>query len=233
MAEGFRIRNANGFVQVDSNYRNAALVTKYTINPGGASNPNGMFLTDFTIPYGINPLVVGTTPGGNNAICMHLLSRSGNAWTYRIATTTRNPIELYHFDNMSIAPVVGKVGMRVRNINTGEIVFDSRCKYMRVLDFIHGKSEVADFPRQTKNYAVTKTGVLQATRYVTSPSLLMPGNPPMILAMINESIYSAMGGTVILDVGNLITVGPSTNVSAFEFENWSWGYLVLDLSNFD
>ena len=233
MAYGFRVRNANGFIQIDGTYRNAALVAKYTITPGNVSNPNGMYLTDFTIPNGINPLIVGATPSGGNNICMSLLSRSGNSWTYRIATTSRNPIELYHFDNMSLAAVAGTVGMRVRNINTGEVVFDSRCKYMRVLDFLAGKETLPNFPSQTKSYGVAKVGVLQATRFVTSPSEQLPGNPPMVLALITESVFRTSGGSVTLGTADLMVLGPAQGVTAFDFENWTWGYLVLDLSNFD
>lgn len=231
MALGLRVRNANGFVQIDGNYRNSALVAKYTVNPSAASNANGMYITDLTIPYGIYPVLVGHTPGGSNSMAFSLLSRTGNSWTYRILTTTRAAIEVYHFDNMSIAKITGTVGIRVRNATTGEVVFDSRCKYMRIIDTNYGVGN--NHVAVDRTYGIAKVGIMQAMRFMTSPSEALPGNPPLILATIIQSVFSASGGRAWTGTAPVIVLGPAQNVSAFNFENWSWGYLMLDLSNFD
>jgi len=232
MALGVRVRNSSGFIQIDGNYRNAALVAKHVITPTGSANQNGMYYTSLTITA-INPFLVGYTGNTNNDMSISFVSRTGNSWSFHIFTRTLAAVEIYHFDNMSIAQVANvNVGIRIRNVNTGEVVFDSRCKYMRVIDTEFGFDDL-NFQPTSRAYTVAKVGVLQAARFLTSPSEVLPGPQPLIITAIQMSTFAAWSGSMRTSSGPLIVRGPESGISVFGFESHTWGHLMVDLSNLD
>lgn len=158
MAEyGSRFINATGQVLIDSNYSNLGMRQK------GSGN-TGQTLIQYLSFAGGNPVLA---INANALIRVSAGVRSGNTTTFTIVSFEPNTaFEWWCFDDVAYAErYPGAYGMIVRNKNTGAVVFDSRCKYMRVLDFVAGTAPNALTqlapPFVTKSYGVGKVAAVQ------------------------------------------------------------------------
>lgn len=128
---GFKIRNGDRLILVDSTYSNQALRFKstYTINQGFA---RGFYRQDFQFPCSPSGTVAFRS---NSDIAIYAQTQVGNVRTITLISMVAQTFEYYVFDQPEYAPVSG-IGIRVRNSATGKIVFDSRLKYLKIKNFI-------------------------------------------------------------------------------------------------
>lgn len=237
MAEyGLKVWNKDGFVQIDGTYRNLGLRAKGSVYSGGVSSSTGFFIASVTLPAAAPMLAWRATA----PTVQRQIVQSGAQITYYFecqGSGVRVDYWLFDFPDFSIMP--GNYGLRVWNAG-GEVVFDSRAKYMRVVDSLQalGAGAVGDPIDNgiSRAYSVGTIAVVQSLlRYDISSNPIEPGPKPRYL-----SIYKAAGvrfdGVAALTYGMYI-------VNSIEYESGDtsapppqaqsgYGYLVLDVSNY-
>lgn len=240
MAEyGLRIKNVNGFLQIDGTYANLALVEKLTLTATSvAGGPNGRIY-----------FVTRDFPGYTNAaIALSVPSSVAVCWTGQLINgvlrvtfwaTTQTPFEVYVFDVASRGqkfPI--NYGLLVKNKTTGAVVFDSRMKYMRVLDVVSGKSTNGSFPTVDRNYpASKKIAIIQSIFWAWSFYQVIPNDPidPDAIAVISASCISKPGSNAarfeqvqMYNNSGRISSNPEPNTYCS-----SYSYIVIDVSDYD
>ncbi|WP_236233202.1 hypothetical protein [Pseudomonas tohonis] len=167
---GVRLRGNSGeFLQVDGEYANMALSHK------GSFTTSAVVYTSWrsgsvTISGAKSPVIAircSTTWFLSSTVI------DGSTYTYTIATQGAATVEYWIFDEPDYSIGSGPVGLRIRNRNTGLVVFDSRKKYMKVIDFF----STASYADVTKNY---------------------PGKIPAVVISFRGYAYK----TVVVRVGN-------------------------------
>lgn len=181
MAYGIRIYNANGYTQIDGEYRNLQLIKKTQMNIPKATlvNLNSRIVTAGAATYphqSVNSIIAierlsDFTDDLRYQLSMqrihydHGANSGGSAGTYQTIIMSTDydkaiTVNVYEFD------VVGQqgnnaYGIRVRNPNTSQLVFDSNYLPMRVVNY---NRTVAPFNTTTK-VAFTLTTPASGKRY--------------------------------------------------------------------
>ena len=165
---GFRLNRPDGSVAIDSNYFNLALRQKGSLvlsnipNPGTPSFKNGAMTVagdQCIIAYrSSHPVVIFTTKrnGGALELTFGGMSNKGNV-----------SVDWWLFDLPQYALQYTAAGkMIVRRPSDGATVFDSRNKYLKVMDFLSPTSTVTErrsYPKLPavvmSNYSWTNTSV--------------------------------------------------------------------------
>lgn len=241
MAEyGLRIKNAYGNLVIDGTYANLALVEKLTLSAtGSVSGPNGgSYRRSLRLVGYITPVLVIYSP---NTVVAHTGSKTGpDTWDFVIHCEAANtPFEVYCFDVASRGQrFPGNYGLVVKNRTSGAVVFDSRCKYMRILDAYVGTAAAGNsMPSSSRNYSAAKVGVCQGLRQVNALNQPLGGSSsdPNHLVIVLFSASGSSGGTVNFRPMQFWVSGPKP-LSQNPVVNWSqpgYSYLMVDLSNFD
>jgi len=142
MSYGIKIHNENGDVQVDGEYSNYMLTKTGSITPFYSSPYKDAILTfpDYgNIPIiGVKPSIggcaVATTNSRTSAFCISTSSTNPLASVRHDCGRSfyTNPFEYAIFNKASPTPLSGKSGIAIYN-SSGNIVFDSERKWMRVI----------------------------------------------------------------------------------------------------
>ncbi len=135
---GVRIKNINGQTVIDDRFYNLMLRQKI-VNPtvvdrGRGTQPRWRIYLE--IPASPDAVIAYTC--FNTWIGMAITSRGNTNTTRYIDVCSRHAapqITVYVFDRPEFATLEGTVGLRIRNRITGEVAFDSRGKYMKILGF--------------------------------------------------------------------------------------------------
>lgn len=231
MAEyGLKIKNANGYLMVDGTYSNLALRSAGAFDMSNADQmTNGAYFKSFQVA-GQNPVVA--LAGSTLALVLNS-SLVGGVLTVVIVAPTRTNIPYYVFDNANLGSRFNtNYGLVVKNVNTGQVVFDSRCRYMRILDVI--TSNDANWTAVSRSYAglASAVAVVQSSRWRYGTTVFLPGSPPKLQPFSTCSASKVDGVTVTLDSVMLWTFPPDPNNPVFEDSNTMYTYLVLDITNF-
>lgn len=234
MAEyGLKVNNPSGIVVIDGTYSNLALRSSGIFDMTGATSTGSAYQKTFTLTAVTPVLALSCDSSVKCAVAS--ISQNGTTVTVVIETQAIGPVSYYLFDN----PVYGaafniKYGLIVRNKTTGAVVFDSRLKYMRVLDFIVGSASGSGYPSTSKSYAgVTKIAVVQCARKMYATTTVTPGSPPLLLIIdTGGATYTASGNTITLSSFLRWQIGPTANITAYNQDLTDYAYLVLDLSNY-
>lgn len=234
MATGFRIRNANGSVQIDDSYQNLALRSKGTVVSGGNSTGAGWYAASVTLP---STVVVAFRCA---SACL-LMSQIVNGSTKQVSFRTQGTgitVEWFAFDTADLGlSYGGSYGLRVRT-KTGAVAFDSRMKYMRIIGQIAGTS--------AQNAVGTYTyGAGQAPAVVQGPLCYSSQTVPLTGTGAGSDVkvqYVFFGLSASIS-GSAITLANS-NTDGFLYEHAAkvppgldsqqatYSYLVLDVANF-
>lgn len=143
---GFRVRNKDRIVQIDGLYKNHALLYKATVQPlESVFGDNSLRYIDIPIPASkFTPLVALRC----DFACFYT---QVNETIFRIfsrrtpSTETPPTVEVFVFGDPPSEVPPGAVGLRVRSKLTGEIVFDSNYKYLKVLGhYVNRETPVSD-----------------------------------------------------------------------------------------
>ena len=139
---GLKVWNKDGFVQIDGTYRNLGLRAKGSVYSGGVGSSTGFYIAAVTLPA-TAPMLAwrATAPTAQRQIV-----QSGGQITYYFecqGNGVRVDYWLFDFPDFAILP--GNYGLRVWSAS-GEVVFDSRARYMRVIDSLQafGAGAVGD-----------------------------------------------------------------------------------------
>jgi len=234
---GLRVKNVNGFVQIDGSYANLALVEILSLTATTqAGGPNGVvWIVRRNFPGYITP-TIAIAANNNVAVCCSGRIVNG-VWQVTFWASTRTAFQVYVFDEASRGTRFNiDYGLMVKNKTTGAVVFDSRMKYMRVIDVIAGTSD--DFKAVIRSYPnAKKVAVVQGLFWAYSFHQIVPDDPvdPTAIASILASAsYNPTANSMTLDV---MSVYENANrLSQNPIPNWycpTYSYLVLDVSDFD
>lgn len=130
---GIRIRNPNSVIQIDSNYKNLGLRYSTTLTaPTSGGTANGFYYVTYTVPYSASQ-IVAFRGSANTMLVENLISGSAISYKFAIAQAG-GTINVRIFDDPNlISAAAGTTGIVMKN--NGVKFFDSRLKYMKVVDF--------------------------------------------------------------------------------------------------
>lgn len=229
MAEyGLQIKNAGGFLVIDGTYSNLGIRSSGTLDMSNAAqNTNGCFYKTFTITAN-TPIIA--LSGGYAAISS--MAISGTTLTFTVWALSRANQIYYLFDEaMYCARFNTNYGLVVKNKSTGLVVYDSRIKYMRVLDVISGSGSTGVI---TRSYpGVQKVAVVQCAKYAFGETVIIPtANPPFTQPYLNTGASSVTSNNVAsISEISVFNLPPSqNNPIVLENNQDFFFYLVVDVS---
>lgn len=164
MVIGARIRNDGGsLVQIDPSFECLGLkeaattisVPSYTV-PGGGGRTIGKTTISSA---GCNEPILALFCGASFVGVMSR-SQSGSTFSWEIVTEAAGASVTYWiFDTTDVAQIQFSLtkGLRIRNASNNRVIFDSRYKYMRILQVVNrtvGTAEVNESIPLTSGYAV-------------------------------------------------------------------------------
>lgn len=145
MAIGFRARGqATNAIQIDSGFSNMSLLQKGTATattPYLYYNLPPLYYVDVVITSTDLPVFAIYCEQPNH---IFRSTRVGNTYTFRVITTYQVPFEYFIFTKTSRD--LGGVGLRIRNPATRGVVYNSRIKYMKVLNYLVGNYMLPNQP---------------------------------------------------------------------------------------
>lgn len=236
MAEyGARFRNASNVAQIDGVYRNLQLVAKGSDVPdqtspssGGFDYPNAWKALNFT---GLtNPVMV--------IRCVDPAYFAGNstgagAFAFRLyrPKTASSAIEWWLFDDVKPTSLAPGWGMRVRNKDTNEVVYDTRLPPFRVVDqiapFTMPTSGTADYSYPAgKKYAYTSAKM--AARHTNQ------GASTVLISREYSFCKATSGGISLSWNVDYVWVGSAGSVPSGQpapFNSGLTSWLVVDVTN--
>lgn len=232
MAEyGLTVKNSGGYLVIDGTYSNMGIRQSGALDMSDASQlPNGCYYKSFTFSASSPILALA----GDYAL-VSSISLSNGVLTAVIQAQSKSTLTYYLFDEAAYGARYNTAyGLVVKNKTTGVVVFDSRIKYMRVIDVIQGDPGSNGGVSISRSYAgVASVAVVQCTRYRYGTTVVIPGgNPPQTQPIGAASASKAVGASVNIAVITLFTYPPATNNPTFNDDQPFYSYLVLDVSNY-
>lgn len=133
---GFRVRNASRVLQIDGEYQNLELISKASY--ATSTNNGGLWgrYADVPVPAGRSNVVLAVSSTSERGLYVVRI----NASTFRVysgdqGSGTISSFTAYMFAT-PIQPGSGfSIGLIVRSRITGEVVYNSNFKYLKVLSF--------------------------------------------------------------------------------------------------
>lgn len=226
MAEyGSRFINATGQVLIDSTYSNMGMRQK------GSGNTGQSLVQTVAFANG-NPVLAVS---GNGLLRISQGQRSGNITTFTIRSFEPNTaFEWWCFDDVAYAERYNSThGMIVRNKNTGAVVFDSRCKYMRVLEFLAGQAPNATTQLQppfvSRSYGVGKVAAVQCQfSYYSDAVQISPPPRPLFAIIVWDAFMKPTNGN--FEAAYRVEMQyDTTNVPPAMYSP-NYAYLLIDVS---
>jgi hypothetical protein len=228
-----RFRNNTGNVLIDDTYQNLALRAsgQVTTAPTFVPNLSQVFLT---LPADQAVLAFRCA---NPCSIFSVTYANGNA-TYQICTAGGNAVVSYwQFD---LPKYTGGPAdwpkLIVKNPNTGEVIFDSRLRYMRIVDFIERSMVDSNPDPYQPVYAGKTVAVVESKRAWNMVSQLVPGNPPYAVGGYSGSFASTPSATQVNVYKNRgyydYSEQPANSNGYPAGYSYQSSYMVLDVSNF-
>jgi len=178
--KGFRVKGPAGIGTVDPSYQTMGLRASGTIDLV-TRVPASTNLT----AYYANLVLPGDAPflaiRCQTSVFISSSGRDANGnWTYLLyCINNTTTVEWYLFDRTNYAlQAPGNKGLRVRNPANGNVVFDSRMRTLRVLDFyqlVGDRGSNAVSPNYDNTWAGKKVAVVQSARPWQSATTVNPG----------------------------------------------------------
>lgn len=218
----FAVNRPDGTVAIDSNYHNLALRQKGRLVISNQPNGNTPHFRSGTLVVPGDQAIIAYRADAPAA--MYRGFRSGGNYQYTFAGVKNAPINLdwWLFDLPQYAlQFVSGGKMIVRRPTDGAVVFDSRNKYLKVMDFVVGDSRKS-YPKLPATVMVNRAWVDSSN---TSP--IGPG-----VSQRGSSMLQALGNEII--ASNLNTEVFPTDSSALTYY-YSGGYavhLVVDVQDY-
>lgn len=235
MAVGLRIRNASNVVQIDSNFQNLALRQQGSVvSAATPTGGTGWSWATITVPAsGVVAYrcaapcyILDSSPSGG--------TRTVTFWVKGLSVT----VAWYLFDTADLGQSYGgTVGLRVRN-PAGAVAFDSRMKYMRVIDQLSGGAPTGAV-NETHTYASTTLPALVQgqARYIANLIPLVgsgPGGASPVQYVFQACAGSMSGAVVTIADGNpgAHTYDSSATMPAgLATAQYYFDFMVIDVAN--
>lgn len=230
MSWGTRVINPSGALQIDENFVNLALAYKGSLRTGNL-NAAGYAFANKTISG--TGLVVALS--SDNPVGMVGLTESGGNTTLAVNSDTANSlVEYYVFREAELGQNFNSnYGIRTRN-SSGQVVFDSRKKYMSVRDSFYYQ-ETQSVPWNSRSYG-GKVAIIFTQWYTSVDIFPSPTNPGR--ETVVTSWFAAKTPGNRCDVNQFTTIqesnaGSGSGVSvAYSGMPRARSFLVVDVSKF-
>ncbi|AGL85554.1 hypothetical protein [Pseudomonas protegens] len=128
---GFRVRNQNRAIQIDSRFRNHCLLSQGRVVPATSGEFGNIKYTDVPMPQSSTPQIVAIR--GNNPTFYVMNGQYVRIFSVTNTGAPQGFADYYIFGTPN-SDEGGKPGMRIRNRHTGETVYNSLRKYIRILN---------------------------------------------------------------------------------------------------
>lgn len=230
---GFRLRRENQTVAIDTDYFNLALRQSGTVrtSPTGSTNP---YVRQVTFTAGGDQPIVAIRSAYPVCITFSKVNGDGTV-TYTLwgfATGDFDfDVQFWIFD----LPKYGQMftsgaKMIARNPGNGEVVFDSRMKYLKVQDFFVGSSSTST-QDETRNYGKYPAVVLVNRAWASIKQQMTQGTTRV------EELTSAVwtdGNSVKLGSRNIYyMIGPSSpGERYYAYSGGNRQVMVVDIENY-
>jgi len=227
---GLIIRNKNRQIIIDENYRNQAI--RYTGFQSQTGSELGYYFADFSIACSASAVIGYKTSGW---VALQRQSHSGNIRTIRLISRSPFTVQWFCFDTPTLSSKYSiNYGLRIKNRVTGDLVFDSRARYLRVKLLFDAKAD----------NQITSRVVQGVTDICVVPTQAFIGHQEEVFGATGPNHYVAWelapffntpgGGTVRTQVQVYYTLDGDTGGS-YLVTNFSSGgstFLVSDISNY-
>ena len=225
---GFKLNRPNGTVAIDANYFNLALRQKGSLvlsNVPNASTPafkNG-----------------GITVAGDQAIiafrsdrpcALFEARRNGGTYSYVFAGQNANGninVDWWLFDLPQYALQFATSGkMIVRRPGDGAVVFDSRNKYMKLLDFVQYASQV-----YARNSYPKTPAIIMNNRAWSQTAAAINGGNNTLVQMTSSMAYTE--GNAVLFGGEITSLSiQDSQAPKFSYSGGKADFLVIDVQDY-
>ncbi|MBZ5489134.1 hypothetical protein HW452_16565 [Halomonas aquamarina] len=209
-------------MQIDENYSNLCLRSYERFQINGS----GQYVTiqrTFTTTSGVVAFSEGDVFVGS-------VTRNGDRTTYNLTAKPGTWVRAYIFDTSEYGERYynDAIGMRIRNPNTGRVVFDSRNKYLRLVDFIQGDGTSGH--NQNKQYAGKNLAAIQGSAFATWFVAGSGEFGPFFSVNVWASMRASGDRFVTSQEQTQINAPPPVGRRSATQPNWN--YLLIDTSNF-
>jgi hypothetical protein len=232
---GLQLFNSSGNVQIDSTYKNLGLREKGSVVSSSSApiGSTGFYYATFTTVAGTCPVVAFRS---NGTCYLSHSTTSGNSTTYYFSCSAANvTVQYWIFDDLANVTLSGNYGLQVFNAAGGK-VFDSRSKYMRIVDLVRGTNEASNGAMAsgfTQSYSGLPAVVQGQLYYYLTYGIIGASSAPYTV----QRILTA--ATVTFPSGGVTWQSKTADVSVFTNQSSlpdsrthrSYDYLVLDVSN--
>ena len=196
---GFRLVNANGIIQIDERYSNYELVAH-----GTTSVPLSPLYTEVFIPNSDVDSIIAI-----RSVDWCLTTRpANNRFSISRSSESNGPVSVEYFIFGKPLPnISGGIGLIIRNTKTGQVVYNSNKKYLRVLGF--DKRSVAIGGVYSKSFPNKKIAVVQCVRPkgYTQEVITIPGTSQPVTILRIYSGCSRISGNSTINISNLLVAG--------------------------
>lgn len=234
---GLRVRNKNRVLQIDGEYKNHELVSVGTY--AMASTDNGLWgvFADIPVPPGRTNALIAVSKQDRGVYVKKLNSSTFRIFAGQNTSATSGSVKVYMFAEPIQRASTGKIGLIVRSRITGQVVYDSSFKYLRILGFVQVNLAMpidANVPPTSAsfNYPGKEVAIIQCLRPYgrrQNPS----GNPQLPVG-----VFGFFGGTMRTpDLSTALiehrviasAVGPNGSDVASQTLG---AYIVVDVTNY-
>ncbi|HHK4359920.1 TPA: hypothetical protein ACQTX9_000110 [Pseudomonas aeruginosa] len=234
---GFKARNTEKILVIDSSYQNLQMVAKGTLTTSKLDSGIGYY-ADVVVPSGRASAVLAIRWNGTAG---EYPQPSGVYWKKLDATTFRvyagSPSVQATFDYFLFCTPIqttegGVIGLRIRNSSGGGVVYDSRYKYLRVLDYIN-ETLVVDGVF-SKAYPGKKVALIQTLRanYTRIDSGGTVDHPIFVITLKSSCMATPTDDAVRIYYRSTdLYTGFGSITPAIAGVNYA-GYLVVDVTGY-
>ncbi|MDR5801213.1 hypothetical protein [Caballeronia sp. LZ001] len=228
---GLQVYNQSNVLQIDSTYKNLALRAKGSVAATTATAQGDWFYATVTVSAGVSPVMAFRCPVA--CYLRQTTIANGNITYLFLVKGNSQIVQYWIFDDPVQATRSGNYGLQVFN-SAGSLVFDSRSKYMRVLDSVRGNGNLSD-PIEagfTRSYSGLPAVVQGQLRFRVTNNAT--GQPPAITVFgALEQVAPTFSGTNItfaMMPSAVVQYSVNQNVPPGQFHT-AYDYLVLDVAN--
>jgi hypothetical protein len=224
---GMRIRNNGNILQVDGNYQNMEVSAQGTATTSGSYGGTSEMYADIPIPSGRGNSLLAVYGATAAVYC-----KKQDANTFRVFSQASTPATFTYYLFSTPQAVSGGVGLKIRNNTTGAVLFNSRYKYLRVLDYLTGTLAIDS--AISRQYPGKKVAIIQTLRpfHIKIDSGGTSQQPAGVFTFRSGQMTNPQSDTATVTFGISFVFGGPVQVTPVANGMNSIGYLVIDVTGY-
>ncbi|MGE8045134.1 hypothetical protein ACQKO6_13095 [Pseudomonas monteilii] len=227
---GFKLNRSDGSVAIDANYSNLALRQKGSVVLNQVKNQTNPGVKSADVVVASDQSIIAYR--SNYPCVLMYANRSGGTISYGFSGTQTESqmgapliVDWWLFDLPSYGLQYASGGkLIVRNPNNGQTVFDSRNKYLKIMDFVTSASG-------RRSYGKTPAVIVVNRAWSRSAQIMAGGQ--FVLEQIQTSMANTEGNDVVFSGQNLLWVAhPGSDWPTFGYSGGSPIYMIVDVQDY-